>query len=60
MSVLKNFARGIASLFHRQRVEHELDEELQGFLEASLAHKERNGMTRTGSAASGRRGDGQQ
>ena len=42
---LKNFAKGIASLFHRQQVERELDEELQGYLEASAAHKQRNGMT---------------
>jgi hypothetical protein len=41
-----NIVRGITSLFHRQRVERELDEELQGYLEASAAHKQRNGMTR--------------
>ena len=45
MNWLKNFAKGIASLFHRQDVERELDEELQGYLEASAAHKRRDGMT---------------
>jgi catabolite regulation protein CreA len=46
MNWLKNFAKGIASLFHRQDVERELDEELQGYLEASAAHKQRDGMTK--------------
>ena len=45
MNWLKNFAKGIASLFHRQDVERELDEELQGYFEASAAHKRRDGMT---------------
>jgi predicted permease len=45
MNWLTNFAKGIASLFGRQRVERELDEELQGYLEASAAHKRSNGMT---------------
>jgi predicted permease len=43
-----NFIRGIGSLFHKQRVERELDEELEGFLEAATAHKQRNGMTSEG------------
>jgi predicted permease len=45
MNWFSNIASGIASIFHPQRVERELDEELQGYLEASAAHKERNGMT---------------
>ncbi len=45
MSWFTNLARGIASLLHRRDVERELDEELQGYLEASTAHKQRNGMT---------------
>ncbi len=45
MSWFANIAKGIASLFQRQRVERELDEELQGYFEASAAHKQRNGMT---------------
>jgi predicted permease len=45
MNWLTNFGKGIASLLHRQNVERELDEELQGYLEASADHKQRNGMT---------------
>ena len=45
MTWFTNVAKGIASLFHRQQVERELDEELQGFLEASVARKQRDGMT---------------
>jgi predicted permease len=45
MNLFTNFAKGIASLFQRQRVERELDEELQGYLEACAARKQRDGMT---------------
>ena len=45
MNWFRNFARGIAALFHRQHVERELDEELQAYFDASVAHKQRNGMT---------------
>ena len=36
---------GLKSLLQKQRVERELDEELQGFMEASAAHKQIAGMT---------------
>ena len=45
MNWFANIAKGMVSLFRRRRVERELDEELQGFIEASAAHKQRNGMT---------------
>jgi predicted permease len=45
MTWFTNVAKGIASLLHRQQVERELDEELQGFFEASVARKQRDGMT---------------
>ncbi len=45
MDWLKSVAKGITSLFQREHVERELDEELQDYLEASVAHKQRNGMT---------------
>lgn len=45
MTWFTNIAQGIASLLHRQRVERELDEELQGFFEESVARKQRDGMT---------------
>ena len=45
MTWFTNVAKGIASLLHRQQVERELDEELQGFFEESVARKQRDGMT---------------
>jgi predicted permease len=45
MQWLTNFAKGIASLLHRQDVERELNEELQGYLEAAVADKQHHGMT---------------
>src|SRR5579863_302389 len=45
MNWFRSVARGIASLFQRRHVEQELDEELQGYLEASVTHKQRNGMS---------------
>ncbi len=45
MNWLRSLAKGIASLLHRRHVERELDEELQGYLEASAAQKQRGGMT---------------
>src|ERR1700733_7853218 len=44
MGLLNNFARGIRSLFHRDRIEREMDDELRGFVEASTADKLRRGM----------------
>jgi predicted permease len=45
MNWLRSVARGIASLLQGRRVEQEMDEELQGYLEASVTHKQRNGMS---------------
>lgn len=36
---------GLKSLFQKQRVERELDEELESYVEASAAHKQIDGMT---------------
>ena len=44
MTWFTNVAKGIAALLHRQKVERELDEELQGFFDASVARKQRDGM----------------
>jgi predicted permease len=44
MGLLSNIARGIRSLFHRDRIEREMDDELRGFVEASTADKLRRGM----------------
>lgn len=44
MNWFTKIASGITSLLRRQHVECELDEELQGFFEASVARKQRDGM----------------
>ena len=44
MQWLTNLIQGIKSLLHPQRVEAELDEELQSYLEFSIAHKRQAGM----------------
>ena len=45
MHWLTNLATGLSSLFRKKSVERELDEELDGFLEASAAEKRLRGMT---------------
>jgi predicted permease len=45
MNWLTNLISGVKSLFQKKRVERELDEELEGYLEAAVRHKQRNGMT---------------
>ena len=45
MGLLSNIAQGIRSLFHRDRIEREMDDELRGFVEASTADKLRRGMS---------------
>ncbi|HKF48543.1 MAG TPA: ABC transporter permease [Terracidiphilus sp.] len=44
MNWLTNLYRGLRSLFRKQRIDRELDEELAAFAEASAADKERAGM----------------
>ena len=45
MRLIRNFGMGVLALLRRRRVEAELDEELEGYLEASAAEKLRLGMT---------------
>jgi len=45
MNWITKLTCGLKSLFQKQRVERELDEELEGYLEASAAHKRSTGMT---------------
>jgi predicted permease len=45
MNVLHNLKSGILALLQKKRVEAELDEELNNYLEASAADKQRRGMT---------------
>src|SRR6266853_1064229 len=46
MSVLRNIASGLRSLFRRKQVGQELDEELNGFLEMAAEEKMKQGMRR--------------
>lgn len=46
MSLLRNIAHGLRSLFRKDRVSCELDEELRGFLEMATEEKMKQGMSR--------------
>ena len=45
MRWLTNFIDGLKALLQAERVEAELDEELESYVEASVANKQRSGMT---------------
>ena len=44
MALLRNIASGLRSLFRKEQVSQELDEELNGFLEMSAGEKMKQGM----------------
>src|SRR6202140_5336290 len=46
MTLLRNLASGLRSLFRKERVEGELDEELRGFLEMAAEEKMKEGLSR--------------
>src|SRR3982075_2586448 len=46
MSLLRNIASGLRSLFRKEQVSQELDEELNGFLEMAAEEKMKQGMSR--------------
>src|ERR1700751_4129917 len=46
MSLLRSLLEGFRSLFRKERVEGELDEELNGFLEMAAEEKMKQGMSR--------------
>ena len=46
MALLKNLLAGLRSLFQKERVEREMDEELGEFLDAAVKEKMRRGMSR--------------
>jgi hypothetical protein len=46
MSLLRNITSGLRSLFRKEQVSRELDEELNGFLEMAAGEKMKNGMSR--------------
>ena len=45
MSILRNLTSGLRTLFHKEEVEQEMDEELRGFLDAAVEEKMRSGMS---------------
>jgi predicted permease len=45
MGWMRNSVRGVLSLFQKNRIERDFDEELGSYLEASIAEKTRAGMT---------------
>jgi predicted permease len=45
MHRFKNLLHGVRSLFDRRRANSEIDEELDGFLQASVEHKQRSGAS---------------
>lgn len=46
MPLLRSIASGLRSLFRKERIEGELDEELRGFLEMAAQEKMKQGMSR--------------
>ncbi len=46
MSLIRSLAAGIRSLFRKEQVDRELDEELTGFLEMAIEEKIKSGMSR--------------
>src|SRR5882724_10839677 len=46
MSLLRSLSDGLRSLFRKERVEAELDEELRGFLDMAAEEKMKQGMSR--------------
>jgi hypothetical protein len=46
MSLLRSLSEGLRSLFRKERVEGEFDEELSGFLEMAAEEKMKQGMSR--------------
>ncbi len=45
MYQLRNLFQGLRSLFDRRRTDREIDDEIDGFLEASMEHKLRSGVS---------------
>ena len=54
MRLLRRIAGGLRALFLRSRAEHELDDELRGFLDAAVEEKIRRGLTRDAAARAAR------
>jgi predicted permease len=54
MGWLRNVSAGLRALLGRTRVEREMDEELRGFMDASIEHKRHAGMTQDEAARAAR------
>ena len=52
MSLLRNVAHGLRSLFRKEQVDRELDEELGGYLEMAAEEKMKHGYEPQGCASS--------
>jgi putative ABC transport system permease protein len=46
MSVVRNIFAGLYALFHKEKAEQELDEELRGYMETAATEKRKAGMSR--------------
>jgi len=46
MSLLRAITSGLGSLFRKEQVDRELDEELRGFLQMAVEEKMKQGMSR--------------
>jgi putative ABC transport system permease protein len=46
MSIWRSLTGGLRTLFHKERVEQEMDEELHSYLDAAVKEKMRSGMSR--------------
>jgi hypothetical protein len=53
VSLLRNITSGLRSLFQKEQVDRELDEELNGFLEMADDEKMQQGMSRKGALGAG-------
>jgi hypothetical protein len=53
MSLLRNIASGLRSLFRKEQVGKDQDEELNGFLEMADDEKMQQGMSRKGALGAG-------
>ena len=45
MGILRSLRSGVGALFHKEKIEREMDEELRGFVDASIADKVRAGIS---------------
>ena len=57
MAIYRSLASGVKALFHRERRNQEIKEELQGYQEAAVDEKMRRGMTREEALRATNRGD---